>query len=159
VSVAVGIDRCHDVAEAAFRAREYGLALRAWRLALPYDGDGTAIDNKGGPKDYPNLRLNVGLALRDMTQFEEARAELQRAAACGHPDAMVELGILLFTGKGGPERREEAMDLFNRAMAEARDFAHPQGRQPAYPCEYRRDQARTFINAVRQRGINIRFAQ
>jgi len=157
-SVALGIDYCCDVADAAFGGREFGLALRAWRLALPYDGDGTAIDNKGGPHDYPNLRLNVGLALRDSNQYVEARAELQRAVAGGHPDAMVELGILLFTGKGGPEMREEAMTLFNRAMTEAREFANPQGRQPEYPCEYRRDQARTFINAVRQRGINVLLA-
>ena len=39
-----------------------------------------------------------------------------------------------------------------------RSFANAQDRQPEYPCEYRHDQARTFINAVKQRGINVLFA-
>ena len=52
------------------------------------------------------------------------------------------------------------MGLFNRAMAEAREFDDDDdGRQLEYPCEYRRDQATTFINAVRKCGINVTMAQ
>jgi hypothetical protein len=130
-------------------------------LAHACDSDGTAVDNKGGPHDYPDLRLNVGLALRDLGRYAEARTELQHAAERNHPDAMVELAILKFTGKGGPELRESAMDDFARSVAAAKEYpdAARDGRQPEFPLQYRRDQAAHFIKAVRERGLGIKIMQ
>ena len=156
--IETGLHECARIADVAFPAREFALALRAWRLGLTYDGDGTAITNRGGAQDYPHLRLNIGLALRDLHRYEEARTTLQLAVERNHPDAMVELGILLFSGKGGVEKREEAMGLFRRALAEGREFPGIPDAQPEYPCEYRRDQARTFIRAVQNNGLNVLIA-
>ncbi|KDO31119.1 hypothetical protein SPRG_04258 [Saprolegnia parasitica CBS 223.65] len=45
---------------------------------------------------------------------------LQRASACGHPQADYELGVLYYTGAAGsdlPEDEEKALECFERALA------------------------------------------
>lgn len=154
---------CEDVAEAEGTpndkfGRNAQLGLRAFRLALPFDGDGTSPADDDGPHDYGKIHCNAGLAARDLRRYEEARGYFAEAAARAHPDAMLEGAVLKWRGLGGPKDREGALRDIARARQVARKIPRGGGEVQEFPHPYRMQQGETLEKAA-ARGAEVAFPE
>lgn len=163
VEVARGI--CEDVAcgegegtPADKFGRNAQLGLRAWRLALPFDGDGTSPADDDGPHDYGKMHCNAGLAARDLRRYEEARGYFAEAAARARPDAMLEGAFLKWRGLGGPKDREGALRDIARARQVARKIPRGGGEAQEFPHPYRMQQGETLEKAA-AKGAEVAFPE